>query len=134
MLSWLLSNTLNKADGFQLTVNNNHIERTNIIKYLGVHLDDKLSWKIHIKNTAKRLSKTCNMTYKLRHYVPISTLKKFYYSKFHSVLQYSLINWGRTCLTHLHKIEALQNEIIRACLFRPQRYPTRYTQNLVFCV
>ena len=43
---------------------------------------------------------------------------------FHSTLQYSLINWGRACQTHLHKIEVLQNKIIRTSLFRLLRYPT----------
>ena len=37
------------------------------------------------------------MIFKLRHYVPLSILKLIYYRycTFHSVLQYSLINWGR---------------------------------------
>ena len=58
--------------------------------------------------------------FKLRRYVPLSTLKSFYFSLFHSQLQYSLLNWGRATKTHLHKLEILQNKIIRACYFRPR--------------
>ena len=58
---YVISNIFRKADRFQLTINNKQIERTNNIKYLGVHLDDKLSWKTHVDNIAKRLSKTCNI-------------------------------------------------------------------------
>ena len=43
---------------------------------------------------------------------------------FHSQIQYSLLNWGRTAKNHLRKLEVLQNNILRACLFRPRNYPT----------
>ena len=64
------------------------------------------------------------MIFKLRHYVPKSTLKLVYYSLFHSTLQYSLLNWGRASKSHLQKLRILQNKIIRASLFCPRKYPT----------
>ena len=64
------------------------------------------------------------MIYKLRHYVPLSTLQLFYYAVFHSYLQYSLLNWGRACHSHYHKLVILQNNILRVCLFRPLHHPT----------
>jgi len=62
--------------------------------------------------------------YKLRHYVPLSTLKLVYHSMFHSHIQYSLLNWGRAAKSHYHKLSALQNKILRACLFSPRKYKT----------
>ena len=62
------------------------------------------------------------MIFKLRHYVLLSTLKLIYYSMFHSVLQYSLINRGRASKHLLHKIKTLQNRFLRASLFRPSRF------------
>ena len=62
------------------------------------------------------------MIFKLRHFVPLSTLKLIYYSMFHSVLQYSLINWGRASKHLLYKIKTLQNHFLRASLFRPSRF------------
>ena len=81
-------------------------------------------WKTHIDNLAKKLSKVCVMIYKLRHYVPLSTLRIVYYSMFHAHIQYSLINWGRAAKSHYHKLSILQNEILRTCLFRSCRYET----------
>ena len=43
---------------------------------------------------------------------------------FHSHLQYSLLNWGRACKSHYHKLVILQSNILRACLFRPLHHPT----------
>ena len=64
------------------------------------------------------------MIYKLRHYVPLSTLRIVYYSMFHSHIQYSLLNWGRAAKSHFHKLSILRNKILRACLFCPRCYET----------
>ena len=108
------------ATDFKPSINHNLIQQTDNLRYLGIYLDNKLSWKSHIEILSTKLSKICGIIYKLRHYVPLSTLKSVYFSLFHSQLQYSLLNWGRATKTHLHKLEILQNKIIRACYFRPR--------------
>ena len=42
---------------------------------------------------------------------------------FHSVILYSLINWGRTTNSCLHRLEVLQSKFIRASLFLPRNSP-----------
>ena len=111
------------STNFKLSINHNLIENTESVKYLGVYLDDKLTWNIHIDNLSKKLSKVCGMIYKLRYYVPLSTLKIVYYSMFYSHLQYSLLNWGRANKTKLHQLAVLQNTILRAC-----RFSSRYSR------
>ena len=90
-------------------------------RYLGVQLDEKLSWKFHVKNLKKKLSKTCGLIFKLRHYVPQSTCRIIYYSMFHSIILNSLINWRRASNSLLREIELLQNKFIKACLFQPRK-------------
>ena len=120
----VISNTSNPNSDFQISINHNLIDRTNTVKYLGVYLNSDLSCKTHIDYLAKRLSKVCGMICKLRHFVPTRTLKVVYFSMFNSVLQYSLVNWGRACKIHLQKLSVLQNKIIRACLFCSRRDST----------
>ena len=60
---------------FSLKMNNLTIERTDCIKYLGVLMDVNLSWKNHVLKLNKKLSKICGLFFKLRHYVPLTTLK-----------------------------------------------------------
>ena len=120
----IISNKSNKSTHFKLTINDNAIEKSDNVKYLGVHFDNKLTWEKHINTMSKKFSKVCGMIHKLRHYVPLSTLKLIYFSMFHSQIQYSLLNWGRTAKNHLRKLEVLQNNILRACLFLPRNYPT----------
>ena len=102
---------------FSVLINQNSIEKSECVKYLGVYLDNKLSWRTHIDKICKQVSKVCEMIYKLRYYVPLSTLKIVYFSLFHSHIQYSLINWGRASKSILYKLKILQNKILRAMLF-----------------
>ena len=119
----IIGNRLGARNSFNLLINSNIIPRSNTVKYLGVILDNKLTWQPHIDNISKKLSKCCGMVFKLRHYVPLSTLKVLYYGMFNSVLQYSLINWGRASLCHVQKIKILQNRFLRASLFQKRRCP-----------
>ena len=108
------------ATDFKPSINHNLIQQADNLRYLGVYLHNKVSWKSHIEILSTKLTKICRIIYKLRHYIPLSTLKSVYFSLFHSQLQYSLLNWGRATKIHLHKLEILQNKIIRACYFRPR--------------
>ena len=100
---------------FTLKMNNLSIERADGIQYLGVRLDDKLSWKYHIQKLHKKLSKICGLIFKLGHYVPLSTRKLIYYSMFQSTHTCFLINWGRATKSCFHQLEV--NRFIRASLF-----------------
>ena len=113
---------MQNSTNFEVIVSHNNISLTNSVKYLGVILDNKLTWQSHIEQISVKLSRACGMIFKLWHYYPLSTLKLIYYSMFHSVLQYSLINWGRASKRPLNKIKTLQNRFLRACLFRPSRF------------
>ena len=64
------------------------------------------------------------MVFKMRHYIPLSTLKLAYYSLFHSNIQYTLLNWGRAPKSYLYNLKILQNKILRAILFCSSRSPT----------
>ena len=91
---------------FIVSINLNHIQKTEYVKYLGIYVDNKLSWKVQIdKLICSKISKVCGMIYKLRYFVPLSVLKIVYYSMFHSHLQYSLLNWGRSSKSYLQQLK-----------------------------
>ena len=66
------------------------------------------------------------MVCKLRHYVPLSSLKLVYDGLFHSHFQYSLLNWGRAASSHLQKLIILQNKFIRESLFCANEKPINF--------
>ena len=75
----ILSKNVSKTAHFQLQIKHNITPQTNSVKYLGAISDNTLS-------------RVCGMAFKLRHYVPLSTLELIYCGMFNSILEYSLMN------------------------------------------
>ena len=52
-----------------LTLNHKKIFESRKIKYLGLLMDDRLTWKFHINELSKKLNRSVDMLFKIRHYV-----------------------------------------------------------------
>ena len=50
----IIGNRLGARNSFNLLINSNIIHRSNTVKYLGVILDNKLTWQPHIDNISKK--------------------------------------------------------------------------------
>ena len=50
------------------------LERKDHVKYLGVIIDEHLSWKHHINYIALKISRNIGIISRLRHFVPLKTL------------------------------------------------------------
>ena len=107
-----------------LTLNNIRLEQKNHVKYLGITIDDRLTWKPHINNCQLKLNKCLFAIYKLRPYVTMSTLKLVYNSLAYPHLQYCLSIWGGAPPTTLLPLLRKQKSIIRAMLFEPNISPS----------
>ena len=70
------------------------IKQENHARFLGVLLDSTLSWKTHIAELSKKLSRVIGLFYKIRHYAPLETLMLLYHGLFGSLLSYGMIVWG----------------------------------------
>ena len=46
---------------FSVLINQNLIKKSGCVKYLGVHLDNKLFWRTHIDKICKKVLKVCGM-------------------------------------------------------------------------
>ena len=103
------------------TISIPNIEQKEFIKYLGVYIDNTLSWSYHIKHINSRISKNTGIIYKLRHYLNLKMLKQIYYSLIYPYLNYAILSWGNTYKTRLMKISTKQNKVVRAIFFANSR-------------
>ena len=83
------------------------------IKYLEVHIDEKLNFKYHVTSIVAKISWGVGILHKFKNFLPTSTLLCIYYSIVHSHLSYSIIVWGSTYKSYLGKLTSLQNKTIR---------------------
>jgi len=77
-----------------ICINNHIISKVDNLKYLGVVLDNRLTWNSHIAQVIKQISQACGTLTRLRHYLPIISLITVYYSLVFSHLQYGISSWG----------------------------------------
>ena len=91
----LITNKHVSTESFVINVNSNRIERTLTYKYLGVIVDEKLTWKEHCKQLCCTISKYVGVMYKVKHYVNNQALRMLHHSLINSRVQYGIIAWGR---------------------------------------
>ena len=82
------------------------MDKTNLwevecIKYLGVILDNKLSWIQHISHVKNKISKGIGIMYKARNYINKKTLLGLYHSYINPYFIYCIESWGNASNCHL---------------------------------
>ena len=95
----------------QIKYEDKQISIVNETKFLGLFINNNLSWKTHIESIRSKLSSACYAMRSVKPDVTINTLKMIYFAYFHSVMTYSLLFWGNS--PDSIKIFRLQKRIIR---------------------
>ena len=81
------------------------------ITFLGLNIDDKLTWKKHISQICSKISLSIFFINKVKYTLPAHALKSLYYSLIHCHMIYGLPAWGRA--QSVNKIFILQKRTIR---------------------
>lgn len=85
----------------------------NYIKFLGVIIDDKLSWTSHIQYICSKISKGIGIIAKARKYVNNRSLITLYYSFIYPYILYCIEVWGRATENCMKPLYILQKKIVR---------------------
>ena len=92
-----------------IKINGTSIERVSDFVFLGLTVNEKLSWKSHVDKIANKLSKYSGILCRLKHFLPTHILRMIYCSLIQSNLNFSLLTWGFDC----NRLIKLQKKIIR---------------------
>ena len=109
-----LSSTDSIPFNIAVKIGKKHIAKVKYIKFLGVLLDEHLTWRYHITELLKELARTCCILVKVRRLFPRSILKMLYNALFLSFVQYGIIVWGQTLASYLETLFKLQKRAMRA--------------------
>jgi hypothetical protein len=96
---FILFSTMDRCDDV-LFVNNTIVNRVQSTKFLGLFIDENLSWSNHIKFLHGKLSKSLGLLLFASHCIPRDVLLTMYFALFHSVITYILLIWGNTFTTY----------------------------------
>ena len=95
------------------------LDQCHSYKYLGVYIDDNLTWKPHITHICKKVAKACGYLAKLRHCIKIDALIGVYYALIHSYLRYGITSWGNASTTVMGPLTSLVTRAVRIMTFAP---------------
>ena len=97
-----------------IKIGKNIILETDYTKFLGLFLDNHLTFKYHINEISKKLSKSVGLLYKLNKFLPQKALKIIYSSLINPYITYGIEAWHGTYKNYTNKIFVLQKKAIRA--------------------
>ena len=117
----LFRSSHSKLDRIPSTLNfgTNSIKRVKSVKYLGITLEEHLSWSEHVENVCNSLKKCFSTFYNIRDYLNKDQILTLYYSHVYSKITYALAVYGLTSIENQQKIQLLQNELLKVLTKEP---------------
>ncbi|HZD81726.1 MAG TPA: reverse transcriptase family protein, partial [Nitrososphaeraceae archaeon] len=97
------------------------LQRVMETKYLGVVIDQGLTWASQCCKIRAELRKINYLLYYLSQFLSAVHLRRVYVSIFESKLRYGLIVWGSAAKQHISQIKVLQNWAVRTITFSKKR-------------
>ena len=104
-----------------MRLNNIEIKRENSVKFLGIVIDENLTWKNHIEVVENKISKNIGVLYRASHLLDFKNLLKIYFSFIHIYISYANIAWASTFKTKLQGILKKQKHGARI-IFHANRF------------
>jgi len=68
----------------------------NSTTFLGLIIDNSLSWKDHIAALTSKLNKACYAVRSIKPFLFVDILRMIYFPYVHSVMSYGIIFWGNS--------------------------------------
>ena len=90
------------------------LQQSNITKFLGVYIDDHLTWKHHISYVCKQIAKSIGIIFRSRFFLSSTTKLTLYYTLIYPYIVYCNCAWSSTYVSNLNRIYYLQKRAVRA--------------------
>ena len=114
-----------------ILIRNSKLNFANSTKILGITIDNKLDFSLHIQTVCNKLSKSIGIIRKLSSFLQNSIIKQLYLSLVYPHLTYGVEVWGNSSKSKLIRINKLQNECIK--LIDNYRYMNNFLSNKLLC-
>ena len=99
---------------FKLILNNYKIKRVKNTKYLGMIVDDSLTWEDHIDYITLKINRGIGIIRRVRQFIPEKSLLLLYQTLIDPYFRYCSTVWGQCGETLKDKLQGLQNRAARS--------------------
>ena len=97
----------------KIEINANEILRVTKTKFLGVIIDENLTWEAHIKYLSKKLASCTGSLNRITQSLPQNLHKELYTTLFESYIAYGISVWGNVSKAKLSPVVKAQKKVIR---------------------
>ena len=104
-----------------LIINEVKVSQVEKTKFLGVYIDNVLSWKDHIQFIEGKITRSIGTVIKARKVFNQDTLRTLYYTFIYPYFNHCVEAWGNTYASYLDPLSKLQNRALRAITGPPRR-------------
>ena len=107
-----INETINKYK-LSIKINNLVLPRISSTKYLGIFIDEKLTWKEHISHLINKVKSLIGILYRRRHLLPPNCKRNIYFAIIYSSLVYGIEVYANTYKSYLNPLIIKCNCLLR---------------------
>lgn len=115
-----------------VTLNNTPIPQAEDVKYLGIHLDRRLTWRKHIFTKRKQLGLKFSQLYWLtgrKSQLKIENKLLLYKTIVKPIWSYGIQLWGTASISNIEILQRFQNKVLRSIVDAPWYVPNHIIQS-----
>ena len=113
---------LNRIQGISVKVEGTSIERTQSFKYLGVTLQQSMSWADHVDAISMKINQRIGLIRRIRNLLPLQARVALYNALILPLFDYGDVIWGdKNNDTIMSELQILQNKAAKVMLGQPPR-------------
>ena len=106
------------AQSINISINNENIKQEKHTTFLGIVIDEFLTWYNHLDLVGKKMIKCAAIISRMRYYITLNSLKLIYYALVYPYLIYGNLIWGNTYKSRIQKSMKIQKKIVRLMTFK----------------
>ena len=102
-----------RSHHYTLKLGNSKLKKVDVVKFLGVMIDDELNWEPQIEYLKQKLISSIIVIKRIRKFIPESEHMKLYNALFKSHLSYCISSWGGISPHKLSSVFSIQKRCVR---------------------
>ena len=107
-----------------IKINHKIVKRKKFKKYLGIIIDEKLTWNEHITYVYKSLLKYYGIFNQIKSFVNKKIIRQLYFAFICSKIKYGIEVYGSCSKEHLHRLQVIQSGLLKMFLRLDRRTDT----------
>ena len=107
-----------KPPDLNLVIGSSCVDRTNVQKFLGIYIDDRITFGEHTNKIAAKLSQGVGLLRKMKHIVPRNVLKQLFYAFIYSRFTYGITCYGSAYQNQTQRIKNLIKKALKLVVNR----------------